>query len=465
MLHQPALLVLDEPTTGVDPVSRAGLWSLIARAAAEGAAVVFATSYLDEAERAAYVLVLADGRELAAGSPEQIVAAMPGRLEAAATRPAGPAGARSWRRDGRWRVWRPAGARDARGPAAEPVQPDLQDAVTVAILAREPPPVAPTAGGDRRRRRPPAPPAPGRTADGRERAARGVPGGEPPVRPGSRRCDGVGPPARPRRGGRPAGRQRGRQDHADPDAARAAARDRRAGPAVRRAAVAAGPAARRVRAAEAWACTTTSRPRRTWPSRRPCSAAAPGPTLPGWLRGYGRVLVGDLPLGVQRRVAFAEALAHRPDLLILDEPTSGVDPLARARLWETITDARPGGRRGAGHHALHGRGGGVRPAGDHGRGPGGGRGDGRRDHRGRAGECGARPAAGPRRSPRWRRPGCRSRWRAGRCACPAPARPRVRQALGPVAARVSEAPATLEERFFQLTAAAVRPPGPDRAAG
>ena len=43
--------------------------------------------------------------------------------------------------------------------------------------------------------------------------------------------------------------------------------------------------------------------------------------------------------GVQRRVAFTEALAHRPDLLILDEPTSGVDPLARARLWETITDA------------------------------------------------------------------------------------------------------------------------------
>ena len=59
--------------------------------------------------------------------------------------------------------------------------------------------------------------------------------------------------------------------------------------------------------------------------------------------GYGRVLVGDLPLGVQRRVAFAEALQHRPDLLILDEPTSGVDPLARARLWETIGDAAAAG--------------------------------------------------------------------------------------------------------------------------
>lgn len=142
MLHHPALLVLDEPTTGVDPVSRAGLWSLIARAAADGAAVVFATSYLDEAERAAHVLVLADGRELADGPPEQIVAAMPGRLWVAGARPGGPAAARSWRRNGRWRVWQPDGApdttaEDAPAEAAEPIAPDLQDAVTVAILARE----------------------------------------------------------------------------------------------------------------------------------------------------------------------------------------------------------------------------------------------------------------------------------------------------------------------------------------
>jgi ABC-2 type transport system ATP-binding protein len=53
MLHQPELIVLDEPTTGVDPVSRSGLWWLIARAAAEGCAIVLATTYLDEAERCA----------------------------------------------------------------------------------------------------------------------------------------------------------------------------------------------------------------------------------------------------------------------------------------------------------------------------------------------------------------------------------------------------------------------------
>ena len=52
---------------------------------------------------------------------------------------------------------------------------------------------------------------------------------------------------------------------------------------------------------------------------------------------------GRLPLGLQRRAAFAQALAHRPELLILDEPTSGVDPLGRARLWDTVRSAAEGG--------------------------------------------------------------------------------------------------------------------------
>jgi len=65
--------------------------------------------------------------------------------------------------------------------------------------------------------------------------------------------------------------------------------------------------------------------------------------LPAQLQRYGRDLVGSLPLGAQRRVAFAQALSHAPDLLVLDEPTSGVDPLGRARLWETIADAADAG--------------------------------------------------------------------------------------------------------------------------
>jgi ABC-2 type transport system ATP-binding protein len=65
--------------------------------------------------------------------------------------------------------------------------------------------------------------------------------------------------------------------------------------------------------------------------------------LPPDIQPYARDLVSSLPLGVQRRVAFAQALSHHPELLMLDEPTSGVDPLGRARLWETIGDAAEAG--------------------------------------------------------------------------------------------------------------------------
>lgn len=57
-----------------------------------------------------------------------------------------------------------------------------------------------------------------------------------------------------------------------------------------------------------------------------------------------RTLVGDLPLGAQRQLAFDLALAHDPRLLVLDEPTSGVGPLGRARLWEAIGAAADDGR-------------------------------------------------------------------------------------------------------------------------
>ena len=137
MLPGPDLLILDEPTTGVDPVSRSDLWWLIARAAAGGSAVVLATTYLDEAQRAAAVLFLDGGRELASGTPEEIVAAVPGSLRTAAARPDGEAARRAWRRGGRWRVWDPPGSGGSAGPAGGALLPDLQDAVTIAALARE----------------------------------------------------------------------------------------------------------------------------------------------------------------------------------------------------------------------------------------------------------------------------------------------------------------------------------------
>lgn len=139
LLPEPDLLILDEPTTGVDPVSRTTLWRLIAGAAAGGAAVVLATSYFDEAERAGQVLALDQGRVVARGTPEQITVAMPGTLLVSDERPSGDAARRAWRRQRRWRIWDPdgtgPGAMDGTSAAVSRAVPDLQDAVTVAELA------------------------------------------------------------------------------------------------------------------------------------------------------------------------------------------------------------------------------------------------------------------------------------------------------------------------------------------
>ena len=344
LLHRPELLILDEPTTGVDPVSRSGLWWLIASAAADGAAVILATTYLDDAQRAASVLVLDAGRQLASGTPEQLVRAMPGSVHAMTSRPDGVAGQRAWRRGAGWRVWYPPDADVHAGAGLGAVEPDLQDAVTVAALAREQQELATAAvqalGAQQT--------AESQTAEsqtagplaesvgvtcrfGSFTAVRDV---SVQVRRGEivgllgangagkttliRMLLGLIPATEGevRLLGEPPSRATRRRIGYVPQGL-GLYEDLTPAQNMQFAAAVFG-----VRAAPSASGSHAG------PTSSPTIGADTGP-----------IPVGRLPLGIQRRAAFAQALAHQPDLLILDEPTSGVDPLGRARLWQAIANA------------------------------------------------------------------------------------------------------------------------------
>ncbi len=80
LVHEPALVVLDEPTTGVDPVSRREFWKLLSEFLSRGVTIVMSTPYLDEAERCTRVALMHEGQVLAMDEPSRLRRRLPGGL-------------------------------------------------------------------------------------------------------------------------------------------------------------------------------------------------------------------------------------------------------------------------------------------------------------------------------------------------------------------------------------------------
>jgi ABC-2 type transport system ATP-binding protein len=80
LVHEPRLLLLDEPTFGVDPVSRRDLWIIVHEMVARGVTAMVSTAYLDEAERFDRLAMLHEGRAIALDSPAALQASLAGRL-------------------------------------------------------------------------------------------------------------------------------------------------------------------------------------------------------------------------------------------------------------------------------------------------------------------------------------------------------------------------------------------------
>jgi ABC-2 type transport system ATP-binding protein len=349
LLARPRFLLLDEPSVGVDPASRRELWAIVSTMLAEGSAdgmgVIWATAYLDEAARCGRVLLLHEGTLLADAPPGDFIAPLQGRV---------------------FRLTVPAGARRIVGnrAAADPGVLDAVvegDAVRLVLHQGAAPPDPAKFGGLGLSALAP------RFEDGFVDRLGGQPPATPPVlAPRPHTISGPAIEVRDlvRRFGdfvavdrisfqvasgeifgllgpngagksttfrmlcgllRPSG-----------GSARVAGRDLLDAPAAARARI--GYMAQRFSLyAELSVLENLRFFARVYGLDRKGRATAIDQALDRFeLREMALNVAGALPLGVKQRLALAAALLHAPEILFLDEPTSGVDPVTRRAFWARI---------------------------------------------------------------------------------------------------------------------------------
>ena len=361
LVNPPELLLLDEPTVGVDPVSRRELWQIIGRLIQEGqTTVLFSTAYLDEAERCDAVLLMHEGRLLGSGPPGVFTAEMTGRsffaeaglgrrrLQARLAEAPGVIDAVI--QGSRVRVVMGAAGPpdpatlipDAPDLALTPTAPRFEDSFVARLRQEEPPP-------DRRpsmasRAPPDRPPAASKAAAPDEtvitvkRVTRRF-GAFTAVKNvsftvargeifGLLGANGAGKSTMFRMlcGLLPPSEGQLRVAGFDLRTASAPARGR-VGYMAQRFSLYGDLSVRqnlRFFSSAYRLSGKRQRARIDWAE----AEFGLGPMLDATAR--------DLPLGFKQRLALACALMHEPEILFLDEPTSGVDPLARREFWRRI---------------------------------------------------------------------------------------------------------------------------------
>ena len=327
-LPEPQLLVLDEPTTGVDPDSRTAILSLIKAEAARGATVVVATTYIDEAEDSSQIILTLGSRVMATGTAKQLIACAPQLDEQTVASLGEP-----WQRSApleraciAWQLSTQASS-DWQGFSAELGHTGASDSAPAQpTSSTHPQPASSTQAGSGKSATAPSPKAQDlisvqelRKRFGDFEALKGV---SFAVSPGE--IVGL-------IGANGAGKSTSMRIILGLEAAssgQVSVLGQRPGSLQARKLL--GYVPQFVGLAPSLSASENL----IFNARQyQCQV----PTQVGrWASSFGANPVANLPLSTRRMLACMNATMHAPQLLIMDEPTSGMDPLARLRLWQYL---------------------------------------------------------------------------------------------------------------------------------
>lgn len=330
-LAEPQLLVLDEPTTGVDPDSRTAILSLIKAEAARGATVVVATTYIDEAEDSSQIILTLGSRVMATGTAKQLIACAPQLDEQTVANLGEP-----WQRSApleraciAWQLCAQSGS-DWQGFSTELGQSSQAGASDSApaqpASSTHPQPASSTQAGSGKSATAPSPKAQDlisvqelRKRFGDFEALKGV---SFAVSPGE--IVGL-------IGANGAGKSTSMRIILGLEAATSG----------QVSVLGQRPGSLQVRKHLGYvpqfvglAPSLSASENLSFNARQyQCQV----PTQVGqWASSFGATPVANLPLSTRRMLACVNATMQAPQLLIMDEPTSGMDPLARLRLWQYL---------------------------------------------------------------------------------------------------------------------------------